>query len=181
MPSFAFTVQGNGSLAGWTMFNGATAAYLCIDDSTGTTHDSDATFIDLPGLSGLNPAQGKISFPFLRMAQIRRPTSIVLNVAHKRTGLGVRELQVGFYRAGAKGFHATLLQPAGSYVVSSLTFATDPITGSAWTEAGMVGLEACIESTVNSEGNSRITLLSGTMNYDIESNWRPPEPVMRIY
>ena len=180
MPSIAFKVQQNGSLTGWTSFSGDTEAYRCIDDSDGTTHDSDASFIELPALSVLAPMQGRISFPIMLMAQIRRPVSLTLNVGHKKTGLGTREIQVGFYRAGVKGFHATLPAPGASYAVSSLTFATDPIAG-AWTEAGMTGLEACIESTADSEGNTRVTLLSGSILYDIESNWIWPEPVAHLY
>lgn len=164
MPTLSFTVQKDGTWQGWTSFTGATFAYQCIDDSTGTTHDSGTTRINLGRLL-LNPQGGRISFPIMLMAEHLIPDSLTLTIAAIKNGVNNPDLQIGFARGGLVGFHGTVFTPGASYSTATRSFPTNPITGSTWNADDLVGLEACVQSVVAMLGNNDISLLSGTLDY----------------
>lgn len=173
MPTFNFKVQGRGFYRQqWSALVGGTFAWECVDDSDTTTHDSDTSYLEISGV-GANA----VSFPIMAMAECV-PESIDINVAAKEpSGFGGgREMSIGFYRGGAVGFHGTTFTPTTSYTVATRTFATDPISGGAWTQDLLKGLEVCIRNTGGFAAINRISLISGTMTYTLATNWIKPEP-----
>ena len=170
MPTINWTVRQDGTWKGWESFVGGNAAWECVDDSDTTTHDSGASRITLPRLN-LAAGLGRISFPIpLHGAVALTPVSFVVNVAAVRGGATHPEIAIGFYRSDGIGFSASLFNPGAAYSVATRTFTTDPITGAAWTESGLVGLEVCLQSETVAAGNNDISLISGSLTYHGPTN-----------
>lgn len=159
-------VQGNGTLQGWESVTGATYAWQAVDDSDGTTHDSDSTYLVLP--RGVLP-QGIVSFPLFYQCDPGQILSVTLNVAAK-IDTNTPEVQIGFHKGGSQAFHGTTFTPTGSYTVASRTFTTNPITGAAWVPTDIVGMEACVKMVVPLVAKARITLISGSMSAAMPTN-----------
>ena len=157
--TIALRVQGDGYHQGWESVTGATYAWQAVDDSDGTTHDSDTSYVVLPRQF---LEQGRMSFPMFRQCSPGQVISITLNVAAKIES-GSPELRIGFYRSGTEAYDGTTFTPTGSYTVASRTFTTNPITGAAWTATDLVGLEAAVSMQTLVIGKARVTLISGSM------------------
>jgi hypothetical protein len=177
VPTIALKVQQNGRIQGWNLIVGSTFAYQAVDDSDGTAHDSDTTYIRVAG-AGLifESPRGRASFPLFLQAEGLIPISITLNVVTKRSGASNPEMELGFCRGGLFAFDLTTWMPGASYGLESRTFSLNPITGAAWLASDLVGLEACVGNVVGaSVGTNRLTLLSGSMDY-LEAKYSRKEP-----
>jgi hypothetical protein len=158
VPTISLKPQGNGTYSGWSSIIGATYAYQAVDDSDGTTHDSEDSYFVLPRLAA-SPA-GIVSFPFFLQWAGGRPTSIAVNVVAQRGGAAHPQIEIGFVRLGTFAFSGSLLDPGVSWTLATRTFTTDPITGAPWDAEDLRLTEVCLRSEALAIGSNDVTLVS---------------------
>ncbi len=157
MPTVALQPQGNGRYTGWSSIVGATFAWQAI----ASPFDGSTSYIVLPRLIG---DAGKVSFPMFNQCEGMTPTLIAIDVWAQRGGASHPLINVGFQRAGTAAFHGTQVDAAASWAVTTLNFTTNPITGMAWDEGDLNGLEVMLQNDIGL-GSNQITLVAGTMTY----------------
>src|SRR5262245_9565649 len=180
MPTLALKVQNNGAYQQIQDITGATFAYQAVDDSDGTTHDSNTTYIRL---RNIGPDTGTVSFVAFQGISGFLPRSVTINVAARRNAAGNPEIDIGLQRAGFFALSGSTFLPGASYAVESRTFGSNginPLTGAAWAVGDLVGVELCIVTEPGSAGSNRITLVSGSLDYAPLTNRRSRIPNMQV-
>lgn len=165
--------QQEGAFRGWTSLIGAVLGFRAIDDSNGTTHDSDATYLTIPKLAS---PSGRVSFPFFLQWAGGIPSAVTVNVVARRGGAAHPRIQIGFTRSGAVAFSGSLLDPGSSWTLGSITFSTDPLTGLAWVPGNMPITEVCIQNENGVNGNNDVTLISASVDFAGPHNFDPLIP-----
>ena len=176
MPIAALKVREIGQYQQYVSIVGASEPHLAVWDSSGTTHDSDSSYILIHSLAG---GSGQVSFRFFDMAEGLEPTSLTINIAAKRDNA-----------ANGCTFDFGLFDPAGpffssffsavltsSYQVFSGTYTVDPFTGAAWSLDEMRRYEIYLRRPppITATGG-RLTLLSASVDYARVWNSLAPEP-----
>ena len=165
MPTTGLHVQQDGKVQEYSALVGASFAYQTVDDSDGTGHDSDATYLTITRQSP------RVSFPLFLQAEGLLPLSITLNVGARGSGTHPR-IRVGFYRSGLSGFSASLYTTTSGWTVAQTTFSTNPITGGPWAPSDLIGLEPLVQNETGINGANDVTLLSGSLTYVPMTNAR---------
>ncbi|HKB07906.1 MAG TPA: hypothetical protein VKF61_06495 [Candidatus Polarisedimenticolia bacterium] len=180
MPTIALKVQGNGAYQQIQNIVGASFAYQAVDDSDGTGHDSDATYVRL---RNIGPDTGTVSFVAFQGISGFLPQSITVNVVAKRNAGGNPEIDIGLQRAGTFALSGVTFLPGAGYTLESRIFGSNginPLTGAAWAVGDLVGVELCIVTEPGSAGSNRITLVSGSLDYAPLTNRRSRIPNMQV-
>lgn len=174
MATQAFALQQDGRFQGWSSIVGGTRAYVVCSDALSTT------YVILPKIAA-NDA-GVASFQVMLMADGQVPTSIQVVVRAQRNNVGQTcTIRTGFARGGSTGFDVVTDSPGITAANFTHNFATNPITGLAWTEADMDGLELCVSRESLTLGAARIINVAGTLTYDTRHFWAQPEPYIGVY
>ena len=140
MPPIDLRLQGDGLFTGWSSIVGATHAWQALDDSDGTSHDGDGSYIVLP--RQILPA-GRVSFRMFQGAEHLVPKSITLRVGAKKQSSSPR-MSIGFQRYGVEAYDVTKYTPGTNYSVATREFVFNPITGLPWADGDLIGLEPCL-------------------------------------
>ena len=169
MPIIGLKPQGNGLWTPSLAPVGAAYHYLAVDDSTGTTHDGDASYITVQRF-GIDIGA---SFRFFLQSEGWTVNSVTVNVVAKRGAAAHPELLIGFLRAGSFAAHATLFDPGADWTLASRTFTTDPLTSVAWNPDLLPNTEVAVQSEAGEIGNNRVTLISVSVDYTEPHNVDP--------
>ena len=176
MPTVALKVREIGQYQQYVSIVGATEPHLAIWDSSGTTHDSDSSYILIHSLA---LGTGQVSFRFFDMAEGLEPISLTLNIVAKRDNAANGcTFEFGLFDP-AGPFFSSFFEAVltGSYQLFSDTFSVNPFTGTAWTIDEMRRLELYVRRPPpTSATGGRLTLLSASIDYARAWNSLAPEP-----
>lgn len=169
--------QADGFWQNWSTVFGANDAYLAVDDSTGTTHDGDATYIESNTVQGAAPLVPRVSFQFFDSALGIVPASITLRLAMATGGShgGSTAVKIGFTTTSTAAFDPTLATSnVSTYALFTRTFAVNPFTGLPWAVDDLAALQPCWETDVSASRVARVTLFNLDLTYQGTTQWMPP-------
>jgi hypothetical protein len=186
MPSLDLTVQGNGSLATYTSLVGATLPFEAVDDSDGTTHDGDASYVLMQNVLGsavsltcltaaLATDDGDTTFvSFVQGTPQDFSHQSISSVLPAGTSIGALRVRwvatdpdgngdvgkVGLTIGGVRYFDSPFTFDAPGYFTNDSEWATDPSDGLPWTMDKIAALQTCVQfDTVVAPSSPRVTMI----------------------